>query len=284
MKTFHTQPNTVRTMCSLASVLALLTLPQLHLAAEANLESSAAASLGSKAVSTFETMLRGGADGQASYTHNSACLPNYCMNPVVPGLMLLGKNVLEENKKQPWACANIENTKSLFKLGGFCSRVIAAYPFAMPQAGPGDNATEAGQIQGQAYKALETYVGHLSGMGFDFWDHTTPWEEEDECIKSVWKMSCYTHFPRCNEISQGAYLPPCRSSCENYLNKCAVQCCDEGVQCTFEHSKKLADGTTVTEHGYPDHKGPSPLCTGGAARSFSAVAAAFFAVFAAMQF
>lgn len=265
-----------------SSLTLIFCLPALVSAAESN---AAASNAATRSLAAFQNMMRGsGGGGQEAYTMNAACLPNFCINPVIPGLMFLGESVLEQNKKKSWTCASIANTKSLFKLGGFCSRVIAAYPFAMPQAGPGDNATEAGQIQGQAYKALETYVGHLSGMGFDFWDHTTPWEEEDECIKSVWKMSCYTHFPRCNEISQGEYLPPCRSSCENYLSKCQVQCCDEGVQCTFEHSKKLADGTVVVEHGYPDHKGPSPLCTGGAARSFSAVAAAFFAVFAAMQF
>jgi len=271
MKTFHTQPNGVRTMCSPASLLALLTLPLLNLATEASLESSAVASLGSKAVSTFETMLRGGAAGQASYTQNAACLPQYCMNPIIPGLMLLGENVLEKNKQQPWTCANIDNTKSLFKLGSFCSRVIAAYPFSIPKAAPNSDATEAGQIQKQSYLALQTYVGHLAGMGFDFWDHTTPWDEDDECIKSVWRMSCYTYFPRCNVISPGEYLAPCRSSCEGYLSKCRVQCCDEGVQCAFTHAKKTADGQTVYDHGYPDHQGPSPLCTRGSSRPVAAV-------------
>jgi len=244
-------------------------------------ESSVMRNAVSTAMKTFQNLtLRGGGAGQETYTMNAACLPNYCLNPVIPGLMFLGESVLEKNKQLKWQCANIQNTKSLFKLGGFCSRVIAAYPFSMPQANAGD--TEAGMIQAQAYKALETYVGHLSGMGHDFWDHTTPWDEEDECIKSVWRMSCYTYFPRCNAISEEQYLPPCRSSCENYLSKCAVQCCDEGVQCTFTHTKKTADGKTVTEHGYPDHKGPSPLCTGGAG-SLSAVAALLLLARAAFQ-
>jgi len=224
--------------------------------------------------------LRGSEDlgvGQESYTTNGACLPNYCLNPIIPGLMFLGESVLEKNKKLNWIGANIQNTKSLFKLGGFCSRVIAAYPFAMPHAA-GSGQSEAEIIQQQSYKALETYVGHLSGMGHDFWDHTDPWNEESECIRSVWKMACYTYFPRVNEIAPGEYLAPCRSSCETYLKKCSVQCCDEGTQCTFTHAKKLPDGTIAYEHGYPDHEGPSPLCTGGASRPGSAVLAGLLAL------
>lgn len=252
-------------------VILLAGLSQLADAAEASLGSNAMAS----AMSSFENMLRGGSAGagQEMYTKNAACLPNFCMNPIIPGLMYLGENTLEKNRQQQWTCAGIENTKSLFKLGGFCSRVIAAYPFSMPKAEANSNATESGQMQKQSYLALQTYVGHLSGMGYDFWDHTTPWEEEDECIKSVWKMACYTYFPRCNVIEPGQYLAPCRSSCDNYLSKCKVQCCDEGVQCVFTHAKKTADGKTVYEHGYPDHKGPSPLCTGGACRLTSVTAA-----------
>jgi len=258
------------------SVLILLAgLAQLASATEVNLGSGTVAS----AMSSFENMLRGaGGVGQEIYTQNAACLPNFCMNPIVPGLMLLGENVLEKNRKVSWTCAGIENTKSLFKLGGFCSRVIAAYPFSIPSPGADSNATESGQIQKQSYLALQTYVGHLSGMGFDFWDHTSPWDEDDECIKSVWKMSCYTYFPRCNVMTPGEYLPPCRSSCDGYLKKCKVQCCDEGVQCVFTHAKKTDDGKTVIEHGYPDHKGPSPLCTGGASQPFSAALAMVFAL------
>lgn len=257
-------------------VLILLARWQLASAAEASLSSGAMSS----AVSSFENMLRGtGSEAQEIYTKNTACLPNFCMNPVIPGLMLLGENTLEKNRKQQWTCAGIENTKSLFKLGGFCSRVIAAYPFSMPKVSPGSNTTESGAIQKQSYMALQTYVGHLSGMGYDFWDHTTPWDEEDECIKQVWKMSCYTYFPRCNVITPGEYLAPCRSSCENYLSKCQVQCCDEGTQCVFTHATKV-NGKMVYEHGYPNHKGPSPLCTGGASRPLSAVVALIFSVLA----
>lgn len=224
--------------------------------------------------STLINTLRGAASGAAQYTSNAACLPKYCMNPIVPGLMMMGKNVLEESKKQTWMCASISNTKSIYKLGGFCSRIIASYPFSMPRPPPGtQQQSEAAAIQEQTKKALETYVGHISGMGFDFWDYTDPWKHDDECIQSVWRMSCYTHFPRCNQLHPGQYLPPCRNSCEGYLKKCSVVCCDEGVQCVFKHARRIANGSTVYENGYPDHKGPSPLCTGGTARPFSSAAA-----------
>jgi len=248
------------------------------LAGLAPLASAAAeAAKSSNGRSAMNSTLRGGGE-QEMYTMNSACLPNYCLNPVIPGLMFLGESVLEKNKQESWVCSSMSNTKSLFKLGGFCSRIIAAYPFAVQKPEAGSDITEAASIQKQSYHALETYVGHLSGMGHDFWDHTTPWDEEDECIKTVWKMSCYTYFPRCNQIKPGEYLPPCRSSCENYLKKCKVQCCDEGVQCTFTHHKTAADGSTIVEHGYPDHQGPSPLCTGGASRPIAAVAAVVLAL------
>lgn len=237
------------------------------------------------------------------YTTNSACIPNFCINPVIPGLMFLGESVLTKNREKRWVCADVSNTHSLYKLGGFCSRIIAGYPFSIPQPdaaavaaaksgattaapdthpGLGDSASEAGLIQQQTYKALQTYIGHLSGMGYDFWDFTSPWDHEDECIQSVWKMSCYTHFPRCNEINPGEYLAPCRTSCQGYLKKCKVECCDEGTQCVFTHETQLANGSMITEHGYANHAGPHPLCTGGGSQGLSAGAAFFLTLILAV--
>merc|ERR1719253_1109647 len=67
---------------------------------------------------------------------NAACLQSNCINPIIPGLMYLGENMLDKNGERKWMCANIGNTKSLYKLAGFCSRVIASYPFSLPQIGP----------------------------------------------------------------------------------------------------------------------------------------------------
>lgn len=236
----------------------------------------------SSAESSLMGMLRGGAAGAARYTTNVACLPKYCMNPIFPGLMKFGKNVLTENKKETWMCANIQNTQTIYKLGGFCSRIIASYPFSMPR--PSDpKISEAKAIQLQTRKALETYVGHISGMGFDFWDYTDPWDHDDPCIQQVWRMSCYTFFPRCNQLKQGEYLPPCANTCEHYLDKCGVVCCDEGVQCSFTHATELPNGTVTYEHGYPAHKGPSPLCTGGAGHAYLSVALVMLSCFVAVR-
>lgn len=197
------------------------------------------------------------------YTTNIACIENNCVNPIIPGMYSFGKNVLEEHKNMTWICANRQDTPTLYRLGGFCSRVIAAYPFAIPQPAPYSK-SESEVIAEQAYKALQTYIVHVSGMGYDYWDFSEPWNfetMEDECMKQVWEMACYTFFPRCNKIQAGEYLPPCRSTCERYLEACQVECCDESVKCKFTHAKKMADGTTVYEHGYPNHNGPSPFCT-----------------------
>jgi hypothetical protein len=269
----------------------------------------ARATLSGVAANDVSNVLRGTVGGtqavHGKYTRNAACIPNFCINPIIPGLMFLGESVLEKNKEKSWVCADVSNTHSLYRFGGFCSRVIASYPFSIPKPdaaavtavntgattkespdshpGLGDNSSEAGMIQQQTYKALQTYIGHLSGMGYDFWDFTSPWDHEDECIQSIWKMSCYTHFPRCNEINVGEYLPPCRTSCQNYLKKCKVDCCDEGTQCVFTHERQLANGSMVTEHGYADYAGPHPLCTGGSgSHALSAGAAVFLTLMVAI--
>jgi hypothetical protein len=153
---------------------------------------------------------------------------------------------------------------------GFCGKAISNYPFAVPSmlqassvATPTPDASLVGlsQVAAQEKLAMSAYVAHLSGMGFDFWDYQNPWEH-DSCIQGVWKLACYTYFPRCNEVIPGAYLRPCKSACNDYIKSCAVQCCDEGVQCTFTHETVLADGKIRYDHAYSEHNGPSMLCTG----------------------
>lgn len=70
----------------------------------------------------------------------------------------------------------------------------------------------------------------------------------------------------CEKGTAAAYIRPCESSCRNYVHQCKVECCDESVQCTFEHSKKLSDDTAITTTGYAPHDGPSMFCTGSASR------------------
>lgn len=211
--------------------------------------------------------------GAASYTKNSVCMTRFCINPIFPALNFLGESVFATNQAKTWKCANTKATPSLWKVAGFCSKVIAGYPFAItedvtpaPGAAPAASPlTEADLISKQSSQALAAYVAHISGMGFDLWQYTEPWNH-DECIQSIWKLACETYFPRCNMIVAGQYLRPCSSSCNNYVQACKVECCDEGVQCVYQHVKTLGNGSSMIEDGYADHHGPSPLCTGGAHR------------------
>lgn len=211
------------------------------------------------------TFLRhiGAAGGQA-YTQNVACREKYCINPVIPGLSQFGKNILDENSNKTWSCVD---TPAEWHRNDFCGPVISGYHFAVPDQASGRKAMSVDeQVRQQSGDAISAYVAHLSGMGHDFWDYPKPWLLEDDCIKAVWKMVCYTHFPQCNKVTPGEYLRPCASSCQDYLATCQVQCCDEGVQCVFQHNKVQNDGTSYLEEGYVPHAGPSPLCTGAAHR------------------
>lgn len=195
------------------------------------------------------------------YTSNPVCLPYGCVNPIVPGLMQFGQNVLSMNDNKTWNCAESHN---MWRLTGICKRVVVGYSFALPLGSvDGKPAPQADVAVSQARQALAAYTAHLSALGFDLWEYTEPWTK-NECIQSIWTMACYTHFPRCNTINAGRYLRPCASSCENYLSKCHIQCCDDGLQCVYKHARKMQDGTVIVDEGYAPHEGPSPLCTGGA--------------------
>lgn len=196
------------------------------------------------------------------YTDNAICLRRYCINPLFPGLRLHQENALRLNENRSWEC--VQNVKE-WKDTGFCGKVIAGYQFAVPALRPGDPYLSLQErIAKQRDFAVHAYVAHISGMGHDFWDYTQPWEH-DECIQSVWKMVCYTSFPKCNHMQTGVYLRPCESSCNNYLRACRVECCDEGAKCLFDHKIVNSAGVLVTDDGYTPHTAPSPLCTGAAA-------------------
>jgi len=178
--------------------------------------------------------------------------------------MQFEQNILDNNTGRQWLCAEKE---TVWRNAGICQRIVVGYNFGLPGDVPGASQEDLALLQGR--KALTAYVAHLTGMGYDFWDYTEPWKHS-ECIQSVWKMACYTHFPRCHK--SGRYLRPCASSCESYIQACKVQCCDEGVQCVFTHATRLANGNVLVEEGYDRHHGPSPMCTGGAGSLQTALA------------
>merc|ERR1719401_513146 len=85
------------------------------------------------------------------------------------------------------------------------------------------------------------YFYHLSGLGIEAWDHTEPSEDSFHplrpCARSVARMACFTLFPKASNFASNggevSYVRPCRSSCENYVKACNVECCDEGVTCVW---------------------------------------------------
>jgi len=197
----------------------------------------------------------GGGSGGESYSTNAACLRHKCVNPIFPAFRMSGKNVMEEQESFTFAC--VDNWKSTRRISRFCTGALD-YEFSVRTgAEPAAVLVEADQ------KASLAYISHLNGVGIDAWDYQEPWAENTpECVKAIWKLSCYTYFPKCNNLDNSKYLRPCHTACENYIQACGVQCCDEGVKCVFSHDERQKDDSKVTTSGYVNHVAPSLLCTG----------------------
>lgn len=200
-----------------------------------------------------------GAPGQDLYTTNAICLRRHCVNPIFPGL-----EDLRRLSESSWFCADVGQARQAM---GFC-RSAVNYDLALP-AGTGD-VDIAAVVKKQDGQASTAFMYHLSGLGLEAWDYTKPALSGDDCIKSMWRLVCYTYFPRapagCRDGEQTEYMRPCRSSCSNYVRSCGVECCDESVQCVFNHTRSLSANEVVMTSGYLPHDGPSSLCTGGARR------------------
>lgn len=194
------------------------------------------------------------------YSQNALCRQNACVNPIFPGLMDLGRLEALE-----WQCAEHATVNQYMD---FC-RSAVNYDSALPSP----NATSApvdALVKAQDDAAATMFFYHMNGIGYDAWDDIEPHQSQDPCVQSVWKMVCFTYFPRaqagCRSGERSTYMRPCMSSCENYLNTCGVECCDESVQCSFSHTVEAAGGVSVIQSGYADVHGPSALCTGAASR------------------
>lgn len=196
--------------------------------------------------------------GKEMFTTNAICKARYCINPVFPGVQDLGR--LEDSK---WVCQEKETV--LAKMS-FCHGAVDYHP-ALPAFAPGGNDIDV-LVHAQESAAVTTFAYHLSGMGLEAWDHTRPSEGSSNCVKSVWRMVCYTYFPRaqtgCKAGQETKYLRPCHNSCQNYVHECGVECCDESVQCTFSHDRPINETSFVKTSGYSSVDGPSPHCTGAA--------------------
>lgn len=190
------------------------------------------------------------------FTSNAVCTQKYCINPIFPGLKDLGR--LESSR---WVCSTHDKVGSLLS---FCKGAVDYAP-SLPSL---DQTTDvATLVKAQEKAAITAFAFHLSGMGIEALDHTRPSEDEDECIKSTWKLVCYTYFPKaergCKEGQEGRYLRPCQNSCGSYVQQCGVECCDESVQCVFDHERPVNKTSTMKTSGYVSMNGPSPHCTGG---------------------
>lgn len=251
------------------------------------------------------------------YTTNSVCTERYCINPVFPALDELPD--MEGMRWQKRANSNVSTFMS------FCGKFIDYDP-AVPLVNmskeaigaqtsklkedlgkglpvreydlhkPSNPMVDATMIMDRA--AARRYFTHLAGMGIDPWEHQDPAGESRlplrHCARSVARLVCFTFFPKANEHipagSQTEYLRPCRSSCENYLEACGVECCDESLKCVWDHQNgqgrprmlEVTGGQTLlVQTGYFDKPGPCEECTGGAAARGVPVVA-FLAVLASL--
>ena len=215
----------------------------------------------------LRTMVRAAQKAKAGihkevFTTNAVCRQKYCINPVFPGLEDLG--TLNEQK---WFCQHYDTAATAM---GFCKGVVN-YDVGLPSPAAGVTKEVPQIVQEQEQLAMTMYAFHLSEMGIEYWSHTTPWDQDDDCIQSVWRMTCYTYFPKCDVNSEPGkettYLRPCGSSCANYIKSCGVECCDESVKCVFDHERPAPGGGVVLTSGYVAHSGPSSLCTGASAQA-----------------
>jgi len=194
---------------------------------------------------------------ESTFTQNALCSTNKCINPVFPGL-----NDLPRLEQVVWQGADHATTSRYMD---FCKAVVNYDP-----ALPSPNSTSQPMsevVKQQENAAITMYFYHLSGLGYEAGEYRRPGSSSDACVKQVWRMVCFTYFPKvesgCKPGEPTPYLRPCRDTCENYIKACAVECCDESVQCVFEHTIVEAGiKTKKVQTGYVNADGPSATCTG----------------------
>jgi len=191
-----------------------------------------------------------------SYTQNAVCRQNNCINPLFPGL-----NDLPRLEQLVWQCTT---THEVRKHMDFCRETVRYHP-ALPS--PNKSAQLLSDIvKAQDSAAASMFFYHLSGMGYEPWEHRDPHLSSNRCVQDVWKMVCFTYFPKadagCTVGQASSYARPCMTCCQNYLQSCSVECCDESPRCSFTRNMIADDGKTVVQKGYVDAVAPSLLCTG----------------------
>mmetsp|Transcript_94696 Transcript_94696/g.171003 ORF Transcript_94696/g.171003 Transcript_94696/m.171003 type:complete len:563 (+) Transcript_94696:128-1816(+) len=196
------------------------------------------------------------------FTNNPVCVQNSCINPMHPGL-----DDLPRLEKLVWQCSKTGEVKQYLD---FCKGSFDHDP-SIPSPPNSSTALDV-LVKAQDDAAATMFFYHLSGLGYEAWEYKTKAARtENPCVQSVWKMVCYTYFPKnqagCTPGAQTPYLRPCKNGCENYLAACQVECCDDSAQCVFEYDAKMGGGAMMKQTGYVDENGPSAICTGGSSRS-----------------
>lgn len=196
--------------------------------------------------------------GGNGFTQNFLCRENNCINPAFPGL-----DDLPHLEQVVWECAE---SGAISAYLDFCKGVVDYSP-ALPS--PNASAPISSLVKAQDDAAATMFFYHLSGMGYDAWDHRTPSASSEPCVRSVWRMVCFTYFPKvqagCTSGQQTPYLRPCKDTCHEYVGACGVECCDEGLQCVFDNAAlPPGSGSALAQSGYADYDGPSAQCTGRA--------------------
>eukprot|EP00427_Karlodinium_veneficum_P047781 CAMPEP_0169248072 /NCGR_PEP_ID=MMETSP1016-20121227/35641_1 /TAXON_ID=342587 /ORGANISM="Karlodinium micrum, Strain CCMP2283" /LENGTH=255 /DNA_ID=CAMNT_0009328831 /DNA_START=61 /DNA_END=826 /DNA_ORIENTATION=- len=191
------------------------------------------------------------------YSTNAICRQYNCINPVVPALLDL--RALSETT---WQCQGAAESRQYMD---FCKGAVL-YDVGVPS--PNKSTSLDKIVLAQDSAAATAYFYHLAGMNLEPWVHKEPWNSDDKCVRSIYMTVCHTYFPRaqagCKSGEATPYLRPCQNVCSNYVKHCAVECCDESVQCVFKKSVALVDGSTATIEGYHEELGPSAQCTGAA--------------------
>jgi hypothetical protein len=182
---------------------------------------------------------------QQLFTTNAVCKQNHCINPIFPGLLEFGKLSTMSWKKQ--------NSADIASVLDFCGQVITYDP-GLPSPNK-TNVYSSDEVLESAIEhdrsAAELFFYHLQGMGIEAWDHRDPFNVSSHplrpCARSVARLACFTYFPKAALTAQVgddvSYLRPCSSCCQEYIDACQVECCDESVQCVFSQAQTDDDGT-----------------------------------------
>jgi len=203
------------------------------------------------------------------YSTNAICHENYCINPVLPAL-----DDLDRLSTLEWVCQSNADVKPYLK---FCADVVD-YDIAVPPAN--SEVTLETLVVDQDNNASSMFFYHLAGMSLEAWEFKNASESNNKCVQSIQEIACNTYFPKgaegCTPGTASTYLRPCKSVCQEMIRSCDVDCCDESVQCMFNHTVSLLEGETVTQRGYVDADAPSAICTGSAAKPSASPSALLF--------